>query len=72
LTHRFHPLSGWDFEFVAHRQDWGEDRVHLHAENGLLFSPPAGWTDVTPADPFVVIADAAARSPLAAFWRWLI
>jgi Family of unknown function (DUF5372) len=25
VTHRFHPLSGQDFEFVAHRQNWGED-----------------------------------------------
>jgi hypothetical protein len=57
VTHRFHPLFGQDFEFVAHRQNWGEDRVHLHDENGVLFSLPAGWTDVAAADPFVVIAD---------------
>ena len=57
MTHRFHPLSGQDFEFVAHRHNWGEDRVHLHDENGELFSLPAGWTDVAAADPFVVIAD---------------
>ncbi|MGO9727420.1 MAG: DUF5372 family protein, partial [Streptosporangiaceae bacterium] len=25
VTHRFHPLFGQDFEFVAHRQNWGED-----------------------------------------------
>ena len=56
VTHRFHPLFGRDFEFVAHRHNWGEDRVHLHDENGVLFSLPAGWTDVVPADPFVVIA----------------
>jgi hypothetical protein len=56
VTHRFHPLSGRDFEFVAHRHNWGEDRVHLRDENGELFSLPAGWTDVVPADPFVVIA----------------
>jgi hypothetical protein len=44
VTHRFHPLFGQDFEFVAHRQNWGEDlcvpkisstalasRVALHA-----------------------------------------
>ena len=55
--HRFHPLSGRDLEFVAHRQNGGEDRVHLHGENGVLFSLPAGWTGVTPAGPFVVIAD---------------
>jgi len=57
VTHRFHPLFGRDFEFVAHRQNWGEDRVHLHDENGELFSLPAGWTDVAPVDPFVVVAD---------------
>jgi hypothetical protein len=56
VTHPFHPLSGRDFEFVAHRHNWGEDRVHLHDEHGELFSLPAGWTDVGPADPFVVIA----------------
>ena len=57
MTHLFHPLSGRDFLFVAHRRNWGEDRVHLHDENGVLFSLPAGWADVAAADPFVVIAD---------------
>jgi len=61
VTHPFHPLSGCDFEFVAYRQNWGEDRVHLHDENGQLFSLPAAWTDVTAADPFVVVA--AGRCP---------
>lgn len=56
MTHRFHPLFGRAFEFVAHRHNWGEDRVHLHDADGVLFSLPAGWTDVVPADPFVVIA----------------
>ena len=57
MTHPFHPLSGRDFEFIAYRQNWGEDRVHLHDENGQVFSVLAGWTDASPADPFVVIAD---------------
>ena len=61
VTHPFHPLHGRDFEFVAYRQNWGEDRVHLHDEDGHLFSVPAGWTDVAAADPFVVIA--AGRGP---------
>ena len=56
MTHPFHPRSGRDFEFVAYRQNWGEDRVHLHDENGQLFSLPAGWTVVVAAVPFVVIA----------------
>ena len=64
VTHPFHPLAGRDFEFVAYRQNWGEDRVHLHDENGQLFSLPAAWTDVVAADPFVVIA--AVRCPFTA------
>jgi len=56
VTHRFHPLYGREFEFVVYRQNWGEDRGHLHDENGVLFSLPAGWTDVAPADPFVVVS----------------
>jgi hypothetical protein len=61
VTHRFHPLSGRDFEFVVRRQNWGEDRVHLHDADGVLFSLPTGWTDAAPLDPFVVIA--AGRCP---------
>ena len=54
--HPFHPLCGREFEFVVYRQNWGEDRVHLRDEDGVLFSLPAGWTDAAAADPFVVIA----------------
>jgi hypothetical protein len=57
VTHRFHPLYGREFEFVVCRQNWGEDRVHLHDENGALFSLPAGWTGAAAAGPFVVIAE---------------
>ena len=64
VTHRFHPLSGRDFEFVVHRRNWGEDRVYCRDEDGELFSLPAAWTDVAPADPFVVIA--AGRCPFTA------
>ena len=56
MTHPFHPLAGRDFEFVAYRQNWGEDQIDLDDENGQLFSLPAGWTDVAAAGPFVVIA----------------
>jgi hypothetical protein len=49
--------AGAGREFVGLRQNWGEDRVHLHDGNGVLFSLPAGWTDVAAADSFVVIAD---------------
>ena len=61
MTHPFHLLCGQDFEFVAYRQNWGKDRVHLHDENGQLFSLPAAWTDAVAADPFAVVA--AGRAP---------
>jgi len=50
VIHPFHPLSGRDFDFVERRENWGEDRVWLHDEDGQLFSPPAGWTDVAAPD----------------------
>jgi hypothetical protein len=43
-------------EFVAHRRNWGEDRVYCRDEDGELFSLPAAWTNAAPVDPFVVIA----------------
>jgi hypothetical protein len=61
VTHRFHPLFGREFEFVEHRQNWGEDRVHMRDEDGRLFSLPAGWTDAAAVDTFVAIA--AGRCP---------
>ena len=63
MTHPFHPLSGRDFEFVEHRQNWGEDRVCLRDGDGDLFSLPAVWTDAVAPDPFTVIA--AGRCPFA-------
>jgi Family of unknown function (DUF5372) len=61
VTHRFHPLFGGEFEFVEHRQNWGEDRVHMRDADGRLFSLPAAWTDAVAVDPFVAIA--AGRCP---------
>ena len=61
VTHRFHPLYGREYEFVVHRQNWGEDRVYLRGEDGELFCLPAAWTDALAPDPFVVIA--AGRCP---------
>ena len=57
MTHPFHPLAGRDFEFVEHRQNWGEDRVYLRDEDGELFSLLTAWTDAGVVDPFTVIAD---------------
>jgi hypothetical protein len=61
VTHPFHPLAGRDFEFIEHRNNWGEDRVCLRGGNGELFSLPAAWTDAVTPDPFTVIA--AGRCP---------
>ena len=61
MTHPFHPLFGREFEFVEARQNWGEDRVVLHDEQGAVFSLPAAWTDAGVVDPFVVVA--AGRCP---------
>jgi hypothetical protein len=61
VTHPFHPLFRRQFEFVARRRNWGEDRVYYHDERGELGSLPTAWTDVADVDPFVVMS--AGRSP---------
>ena len=45
---------------MTRRQNWGEDRVYLHDEDGRLISLPARWTSVNPPDP--VVALSAGRS----------
>lgn len=62
VTHPFHPLSGREFDLAFRRKAWGEDRVFFFDADGNVAGLPAGWTDVGPADPFVVVA--AGRSPL--------
>jgi hypothetical protein len=62
VTHPFHPLTGREFDLVVRKHTWAEDRVFFVGDDGRLRSVPAGWTDVVPADPFVVVA--AGRSPL--------
>jgi Family of unknown function (DUF5372) len=62
VTHRFHPLAGREFDLVVRKHNWGEDRVFFFGDDGQLRSVPAGWSDVDPEDPFVVVA--AGRSPL--------
>jgi hypothetical protein len=61
VTHRFHPLSGRSFEFVKRCKTWQSDRVFFFDDAGELANLPAEWTDVVPADPFVVVS--AGRSP---------
>ncbi|MCZ6602149.1 MAG: DUF5372 family protein [Planctomycetota bacterium] len=61
MTHPFHPLGGREFDLVTVRNNWGEDRVYFHDDQGRLQSLPTNWTSIMPDDPFVVIA--AGRSP---------
>jgi Family of unknown function (DUF5372) len=65
VTHPFHPLAGRDLEFVAYRQNWGEDRVHLHDENGQLFS-------LVPCQNSLMAADQQLFTDYAALWYSLI
>lgn len=55
VTHPFHPLAGQEFDLVVRKNNWAEDRVSFFIGDWLC-SIPAGWTDVDPEDPFVVIA----------------
>jgi hypothetical protein len=64
VTHPFHPLFGRVLDAVERRHNWAEDRVFFVGDDGQLRSVPAGWTDIDPPDPFVVIADG--RSPFRA------
>ena len=56
VVHPFHPRCGEVVEIVAVRQNWGEDRLYYYDAEGRLASIPAGWTDVSAADPFVVFS----------------
>ena len=61
MTHRFHPLFGRSFEFVKRCKTWQSDRVFFFDDADELANLPSEWTDVVPADPFVVVS--AGRSP---------
>ena len=37
---------------LAHKKNWGEDRVGYKDEESKYHSIPANWTDLTPPDPF--------------------
>jgi len=64
VTHPFHPLNGREFALVTVRQNWSEDRVYFHNDDGRLISVPTAWTSIGAADPFVVVS--AGRSPFRA------
>jgi len=45
-----------EFEAVTFRQNWGEDRIWFHDNDGRLQSVPTSWTDAAAVDAFVVVA----------------
>ena len=55
IVHPFHPATGQEFELVAWRHNWGEDRVYFHDCVGRLRSVAAQWTSVVGDDPVVVM-----------------
>jgi len=56
ITHPFHPWFQEEFELLACRQNWGEDRVWFQDRSGHLHSVPANWTDAAALDAFVMVA----------------
>jgi hypothetical protein len=56
VTHPFHPLYGREFELVTYRQNWGEDRVYFHDDEGRLRALSASWTSLAADDPFVAVS----------------
>ncbi len=56
VVHPFHPLLGREFDLVVRKKNWAEDRVFFFGDDGRLSSLPAGWTDIDPPDPFLVVA----------------
>jgi hypothetical protein len=56
ITHPFHPLFGQEFELIARRSVWREDRVFFHDCDGKLISVAASWTNLGVEDPFVAIS----------------
>ena len=57
VTHPFHPLKGREFTLITIRQLWGELRAYYYDEKAVLKSIPLCWTDLTPEDPYIIIAN---------------
>ena len=45
------------FDLVTYRQNWGEDRVYFHDDQGQLRAVSASWTSLAASDPFVAVSD---------------
>lgn len=55
-------MSGHEFELLAYRHNWGENRVMYRDGRGRVCSLPASWTSLAPPDPYVTVS--AGRSLL--------
>ena len=49
-------MRGTEYDLVARRTSWGEDRVFIYDTDGTLRSFPASVTDVVPVDAFTYIS----------------
>lgn len=56
MTHPYHPLFEQQFELIARRQNWGEDRVWFEDREERVQSLPTSWTDAGGVDRFVAVA----------------
>jgi hypothetical protein len=56
ITHPFHPLRGAEYELVARKLTWGEDRVFYYDQVGALKSFVTNVTDLVTADAFARIS----------------
>ena len=52
IVHQFHPSYGREYEVLAHKQNWGEDRVSYVDEAGKYHCIPANWTNIDLPNPF--------------------
>jgi Family of unknown function (DUF5372) len=60
VTHPFHPWSGQEFTVITYRQNWGEDRVFFHDDQGRLTSLPIQWTSLFSNDPLIILSNSKA------------
>jgi hypothetical protein len=72
VIHPFHPLYGQTFSLVTFRQNWAVDKVYYHDDQERLKSLPSSYTDILPADPFIVLSDKGSLfhpQHMLALWR---
>lgn len=56
VTHPYHPLFGQELHLILHTRSWWQDRVVCSDAEEHVHTLPAGWTDLRPPDPFLVVA----------------